>query len=684
MKTIRKRMLEDLHNAQADPAQCLTDLNEDGSFRSIAYFTDKKDTWHPVKHLDNILLMQAAAYSKGNKFYQNPELIHGIKQAIHYWITQDFYCDWNGWWNDLGSGPKIADILLYPNEGIPEDSLALLMKKLYAMTCFDDSKKQKTGEHAIKSSGGNLTDLVLHSLKYAVLKCDAEGIHFLRRLMENELRPFPAAKLPGRRWDVEGIKADMSFQQHYELLYIGGYGEVFADGMNRFIRYTTGTQFALSSQALNFYQDFLLDGMQYAMRSGYRDINASGRGIVRQGELLGIYSQISEGCRILLHTDVPLSRKDELQAFLSNRQCTADQGAGGHKYFWNSDYQVYNGPGYMASVRAASRRTKNSETLNGENVLGHYLGAGATMYYVNGNEYFNILPLWNWNRLPGTTAIQGYLPYGDDKTYARMGKSSFVGGVSTGKEGMSCLDYNDNKMKAKKAWFMFEEGVICLGAAIFGRGNGPVYTCINQTLLRGEILYSTEGNIERLDIAEHTGVFDWVYNNGVGYITAAPVLIQAGSRTGDWKTISQRVDKQMHTDSVLELNIAHGHRPKKDQYAYTVLLNTSPEKLQAFACCPTLHILSNNKRCQAVWNEKKQTLLAVFWKKGSCQMPGGETVWVDRGCTLICQRNGKCYEVFVNHPKQKTGRLKIGIGNRTGEVNFDCGMYAGQTKVIIL
>lgn len=684
IEQIQARMLEDLYDAQANPEKCLENLNADGSFRDIDYYTDKKDIWHPKKHLDYILLMESAAYTKENPYYMNRELIDGIARAIRFWTEKNFVCEWNGWWNGLGTGPVIADILLFPNEGVPTDAIQELSQKMSGITVFDDTRLYNVTQREIDSTGGNLTDAVGYSLKYAVISKDGAGIRFLRRLMENELRPFPDDTLLGHRWDTEGIKADMSFHQHFEMLYMGGYGEVFCDGMNSFIRYTAGTQYAISEKSLAFYQDFLLDGMQYAMRGRYRDVNASGRGIVRENQLAGICKQVLEGCEVLLSTGLELTRTDEMRSLLETRGKDNDPGAGKHKYFWNSDYQVYNGKAYMASVRAASRRTKNNETLNGENVLGHYLGAGSTMYYVHGDEYFNILPLWNWNKIPGTTAVQGYLPYGDDSTYSRMGKTAFAGGVSDGNIGMSCLKYRDNRVQAKKSWFMLEDGVMCLGADISSDKAGELYTTLNQNLLRGNIVYSMGGQIFQKAEMSETATFDWIYNNGIGYITDAALTVNAGERTGDWKSVSERIDSKKHTDGVFEVGIAHGSKPSNTDYAYFVMVNTTPEKLQNYRQRPNVQILSNNKNCQAVYDRKSKTVVAVFWNRGELKLPDGETLRVSTGCTLMCRRVENGFEIHVNDPKQNGGKLRISINEKNGAVKFPKGMYAGQSQKIIL
>lgn len=688
IKIIRLRMTEDLYDSSADPQQYIEKLNADGSFSDIDYYTDKKDTWHPAEHLDRILIMEKAAYTPKNKYYKDENLIGSINNAIAFWVNQNFYCDWNDWWNNLGTGPKIADILLFPNDGLDKSYIDALTEKLYSITCFTEEKERAVKEREINSTGGNLTDIVNHSLKYAVLTDDGSAIMCLTHLIENELRPFPSARLFEKRWDAEGIKADMSFQQHFEQLYFGGYGEVFLNGMNTYIQYTDKTQFALSDDKLNFYQDFILDGIQFAVRGNTSDISASGRSIVRKkensAEITGLTKAVINACHILLNCDADLTRKAELEGLISSRNDDADQGAGGHRYFFSSDYQVYNAQSYMASVRAASKRTKNSEALNGENVLGHYLGAGATMFYIDGEEYFNIFPLWDWNKIPGTTTAQGYLPYGGDNTYTRMGKTSFVGGVSNGKIGMSCLDYNDNKVKAKKAWFMFDEGVVCLGTDISSTSKYDVFTCINQTLAKDDFAVSENSEVYTAETYDKTGSFDWVYNNKIGYITNSSVSVKVEERTGDWQSISERVDSEEYRGKVFEIGIPHSSKPKKESYDYTVLMNTTVDKLNAYCMNPTIETLSNTNSIQAVHNKNSNTVMAVFWKKGTLALPNGDTLKVNRGCTLICEEQQDVYKIYISNPLQNGKEISVSINNIENKIAFEKGMYAGMTKEITI
>ena len=81
VEIMRDRMRNDLYDKEIDPSQQLSDLQKDGSFKSVDYYSEKQDTWHPIEHLENVLKMTKAAYTPENKWYMNEELINGINSA---------------------------------------------------------------------------------------------------------------------------------------------------------------------------------------------------------------------------------------------------------------------------------------------------------------------------------------------------------------------------------------------------------------------------------------------------------------------------------------------------------------------------------------------------------------------------------------------------------------------------
>lgn len=90
-------------------------------------------------------------------------------------------------------------------------------------------------------------------------------------------------------------------------------------------------------------------------------------------------------------------------------------------------------------------------------------------------------------------------------------------------------------------------------------------------------------------------------------------------------------------------------KPKKESYAYTVLMNTTVDELNEYYLRPTIVTLSNTNSIQAVWNKESNVIMAVFWKKGSLILP-----------------NGKNISVSINDSEKR--------------IAFEKGMYAGITK----
>lgn len=72
---------------------------------------------------------------------------------------------------------------------------------------------------------------------------------------------------------------------------------------------------------------------------------------------------------------------------------------------------------------------------------------GATNIRVNGNEYADIFPVWEWDRIPGTT-----LPAGEKRNpvdWGSKGTCTFTGGVSDGKYGVMTFKMDDYGVKAQ-------------------------------------------------------------------------------------------------------------------------------------------------------------------------------------------------------------------------------------------
>lgn len=122
-------------------------------------------------------------------------------------------------------------------------------------------------------------------------------------------------------------------------------------------------------------------------------------------------------------------------------------------------------PGWYMSARMYSTRTMNTDNLAGcgEGLLSHYLAEGATCIMRHGDEYLNLFPVWDWQRVPGTTVELAPHSSADPQ---RKGASAFAGGASDGTVGVAAFQLQRDSLRARKAWFFFSDLAVCLGADI--------------------------------------------------------------------------------------------------------------------------------------------------------------------------------------------------------------------------
>ena len=470
------------------------------------------------------------------------------------------------------------------------------------------------------------------------------------------------------RADCVGIKEDGSFQQHDQLIYFGGYGEVFADGVNQYLEVTKDTQFALNKEACDLYADFLLDSMQIFTRNGYRDIGVSGRGISRKDGLKGIAGQVKKGAEVLL-TYSDIARADELQEMLSSRFLgEEDAGTNIHRYFYESDTAGINNKNYMASVRTASKITRIYEYLNGENPLAYYTGMGATFYSVDGDEYYNVLPLYDWNKVPGTTTRQGLLPKKDEGfSYNAYGNTNHVSGCSDGTVGVNYMDLKDHGVTGKKAYFMFDNAMVCLGADLKSKGSEPLLTCINQANLKGDVILGNEAAQVMGASEKQTGVFSYIYHDDIAYFTNAPIQVETEHVDGDWKTINERFAKESPISGDT-FTISIPHEQKVNDYAYTVLMNTTPEESKEYASSARYQVIANTKDVQAVFDTETGILEAVFHKKGTLTFGNNKSISVNKPCVLMLTTIDGEKTLVASSYNRKETKAKITVNGKEMQV----------------
>lgn len=644
-------------------------LGPEGKWPDIDYGDQSRSEWKAVSHLQNLLRM-AVAYRIGAEGGRpDAPLKQKITAALRWWLEADPQNP-NWWHNQIGTPKLLGETALFLGDDVPPDALPHIISVL------------KRSDWT-KWAGQNLVWGCENQIVRGLLSRDPEVVKQGFARMYEEVRTSP----PGG----EGIMPDFSFHQHGAQFYSGGYGLNFASDVGAFIAFAWGTASQAPTDRMALYTRYVLDGEAWMTRGNTFDYSATGREITRKGKVatpraeqgltlttIGQAFHLGDVVRLLAGLGVP--RKEEYAAFAARLE--GRRGApqlSGNRHYWCSDYMAHRRPQFFASVRMFSSRLVNTEIINGEGKRSHHLADGCTFVYRSGDEYRDIFPVWDWSKVPGTTAeLKELSP--DDGGPRYKTDAVFVGGVSDGAYGLAAQELRREHLRARKAWMMLDDGFVALGAGITCDSDRPVVTSVNQCLLRGRVVEAPGAN--------------FVWHDGVAYLLPAgqKFRVTHGAQTGRWSDIGVGSDKPV-TEQVFSLWLDHGARPGDAEYVYVVIPGLSKAVAARRARDTGVEILSNGAALQAVSAPKLGLVGVVFWSAGRLES-GRQTISADQPCLLMVQERGKRLRVGVANPKNEALRLKVTIGRKlTGEnathtaagttITFDLpgGAMAGSTVV---
>ena len=327
-----------------------------------------------------------------------------------------------------------------------------------------------------------------------------------------------------------------------------------------------------------------------------------------------------------------------------------------------SDYMLHNRQNYDFSVRTSSTRTNKTESGNGENLYGTYMSDGATNIRVNGNEYADIFPVWEWDRIPGTT-----LPAGEKRNpvdWGSKGTCTFTGGVSDGKYGVMTFKMDDYGVKAQKSWFMFDNEVVCLGSGIGSNVPTDIVTTVNQCHLDGNVWINTGKTLRQATQGEFAfeQAPQWIWHDSIAYLfpQGNNIKLKMDRQKGNWAKINFNYPATEISMPIFNLVINHGQSPRNASYAYIVVPGINhPEKMETYSC-RHLKIERNDTEIQAVNNRKSGILQIVFFKPGTFD---NEEIKVKalKPCVVQIKRSkGKVTDMQIADP-QNQEKLKPGV-----------------------
>lgn len=674
LDVIAHRIVEDL--LSRDPAISAEEisgfvrtLTDEGSWPDVDY-RDGQLGEDACQHLRRTFSMVLAWRKPGHSLYQDGALFKGIACAVSFWIHRDVQAR-NIFFHGHEYQNQLGDILLLMRDALaPECLLAakLLMERAW------NTKGHWTGH--------NLVWRCEATVKRCVLFREPD-------LLDEAVRRMKAEQL--KITTEEGIQCDFSFHQHGSQLHNGAYGLGFQEDMPWWIGLLEGTPWAFSKADIHLLGNLILEGTQWMTRGAWLDYACIGRqaGSARS-HTRGL--AVARLCQRM--------RRFDPERYDAYRDCIdAIEGRKtlyGNRAFWRSDFMAHHRAKFCASVKMHSQRVVGFEIVP-ESPWGKrdFHRSDGVMYLIrHGEEHAgNAFAVRNWRHLPGTTCEQAEGPFPWQDRYAIFyGLTNFACAASDGTYGVAGYDFakragqrddDPPTVAAQKAWFCFDDEIVCLGAGIAGYRDFPIHTTLNHCRLMGNIEAGwNRGRRETFGLGNHKALDTpgWVLHDGIGYVLPLPdrVHVSAERMSGSMRNLYEfGLEDVLHEDMFC-LWIDHGIRPNGADYVYVAVPGVDAAALAAYAAQPAVRILSNTPSLQAVRHDVLGVSGAVFYEPGRVRLTPKLEIAVDRPCVALIREGSDRLAFSVSSPDTAPSDIHLRANSTPVRVVLPGGEYAGK------
>lgn len=656
LETIKARILAPLlEPVRAGAARRLIGrLRPDGSWPDVDYRDRRRSSWTTARHLAHLATLARAYRSPKSELCGAPELRSAVLTSLDYWLEHDFQNS-NWWWNQIGVPRGLAPTLLLMDEDLSPAQRNRGLKIL---------RRAKIG-----MTGQNLVWVTEITARRGIFEKDPALVASAYRRIAEEIRVGTG----------EGIQADFSFHQHGPCLYNHGYGAGFAVDCSRIAAQVAGTRLAFPPERIAVLSGLILDGSQWMGRGSVSDFGAEGREITRKGQSAQYLATAAQNM-----LELPTGREEEFRALAARAPDRPGPELEGNRHFWRSDLMTHHRAGYYASARMFSNRIANTDhPANSEGLKSHHIADGCNPIMRTGREYRDIFPVWDWQKIPGTTVEQRPQLAGSPR---RQGTRSFVGGVSDGTYGLAAFDFARDTMTARKSWFFFDDEYVCLGAGITCRSDHPVVTTLNQCNLEGDVVVAADTQVRELDHGMHTlEKPTWIWHDRIAYVLLQPAQACLGNQVqrGSWWRINQQYPKDETAREVFSLWIDHGSGPQNARYAYMVVPGIDRSSAGAYAARPPVKILRNAATLQAVRHEKLRIAAAALYEAGSVEIRRDLIVAVDTPCLVLLRESPDKLTISVSNPENKKATVRVDLSGRLRGEGVQALDGEGRSRIVV-
>ncbi len=623
----------------------------------------------------NRVFKMALAYgSFGTALYKSEELKEKILYSLN-WLYENRYGEkelahdptgWRdinlfNWWDwDLGAPGFLIDTLVIMADEIDADTIAKYLK------LFD------TLVPAPRDYGANKIHFATLVIGSALLKNDAKKIsetfEDIKEMFEycDGEDVWMQHKQPGN--NGQGFYSDGTYIFHTKHLMNGTYGIIFYEQALNLYLLTKKTHFefpeSIGQKIKLWYKISFMNFVHYGkmnravMGRKPNDIESIAQKIVWCGlDVLQVFGEDEEIKRFIAenikyidsdNSGCSIRNVKYLEGIINSDMENLEFS----KVYYFADKVLHKKKNYTFTLSMSSAHIFNYECINNENLTGWYISDGMTGIYSENNSYGseyweNVNPYY----IPGTTVdTQKREAVSIRQSNEYLSEEDFCGGVVFDDRyvtaSMSLRSYHSDgnffekeiypnqpieygcappkhncSLKAKKAWFCFDDEIIALGAGICAQDGFDVLTVIEN--LPNDMAEEKEKSFTVKDVAKY-------------------VIL-------DNKEIEYKKDN---------FNIAlinHGKNPKDETYAYAILPGESIKESKS-------EILSNTEKIQAVRCGNITGI--VFYEAG--EFCG---VSVNAPCIVMFDEN----HLSVAEPTHKQNSINIRFKDKEYTINPQYG-----------
>ena len=625
VETVLERYREHLFRME-DQEQERLDLliasfSEEQQWPDINYNDQALADWKVSHHLRRVAQISKAWANPESSYYQNAAAWKMIKAGLDHWLDKR-YQNSNWWHNQIGVPQYMRDIIILLDGNLSEKQRQGALEVLAQHNVLEPG----AGANLIWSA-----DLGFH---YGALTNDSALMRKCRDLVVNEVMISTG----------EGIQPDNSFHQHGNRLQMYQYGKAFLLDNIRFAWQLRNTSLEFPRKKVDMLTNFVLEGWQWMARGSYTVPGTMDRSVSRKGELKSadIRKFVPYLCEL---------KPENTSAFQELKKQQDGQGfLKGYRYYPYSDFSAYHHEDFSFFLKTISERTLPTESINNENLKGRLLNSGDAYLIRDGQEYYNLMPVLDWEKLPGVTGFKGA---------DHVNRHSFVGSVSNGSSGLTVMDYrlsnedNTQSLSTHKLWTVHENIVVCLMTELQTENiDGKIYTALDQCRWRGDVVVNKPGNVLNEGIHNMEAV-NWIYHGGFAYI---PISSQAfdihlQEKTGVWSDINLAESTAPVNEKIFMPVMQHNL--KKEGTGYAFVSCSTVRQAKKIARKPRWEVLRNDSHCQAV-AFKDGTVMAAFFSPGQLIIEG-DSFEIDKPCLVMISNN----QLHVSDPTHTGGMVNI-------------------------